>query len=153
MRAREGRKMSAISFSFARSGLANLLPATGGSPRCLRQLGSPPAIFLLPLRGYIAPRCAGQAKATPSRRGPLLRESLLWRKFRHSLLMRILNDSRLQIRDSRLRNLESRICNLESFKIRIKRLCRNFLHSSDSRSKGPRLEGVALACPAQRGAI
>ncbi len=69
MRAREGRKMSAISFSFARSGLANLLPATGGSPRCLRQLGSPPAIFLLPLRGYIAPRCAGQAKATPSRRG------------------------------------------------------------------------------------
>jgi len=48
----------------ARSGLANLLPATGGSPRCLRQLGSPPAIFLLPLRGHIAPCCAGQAKAT-----------------------------------------------------------------------------------------
>ncbi|MDM7994123.1 MAG: hypothetical protein QUT30_00380, partial [Acidobacteriota bacterium] len=41
------------------SGLASLLPATGGSPRCLRQLGSPPAIFLLPLRGYIAPRLLG----------------------------------------------------------------------------------------------
>jgi hypothetical protein len=82
LRAREGRKMSAISFSFARSGLANLLPATGGSPRCLRQLGSPPAIFLLPLRGYIAPRCAGQAKATPSRRGRLrIRSSRVLRVF------------------------------------------------------------------------